>query len=127
MFQALRPLEALCPYGASIPQQSSDLSLLHRNLASQNDSRVQDTTVNLFETTIRILGGLLSTFYLTGGDQVYLYKAVELGMRMTPGFHSPSGWLLSVTIVQAAPVVLSVTAVQSVPVVQSVISIRQDH
>ena len=51
----------------------------------------QDTTVNLFETTIRILGGLLSAFYLTGGDRIYLYKAVELGMRMTPGFHSPSG------------------------------------
>lgn len=52
---------------------------------------VQDTTVNLFETTIRILGGLMSAFYLSGGDRVYLYKAVELGMRMTPGFHSPSG------------------------------------
>ena len=52
---------------------------------------MQDTTVNLFETTIRILGGLLSAFYLSGGDRVYLYKAVELGMRMTPGFHSPSG------------------------------------
>ncbi|KAL3131586.1 hypothetical protein ABBQ38_007885 [Trebouxia sp. C0009 RCD-2024] len=51
----------------------------------------QDTTVNLFETTIRILGGLLSAFYLTGGDRVFLYKAVELGMRMTPAFHSPSG------------------------------------
>ena len=47
--------------------------------------------MNLFETTIRILGGLLSAFYLSGGDRVYLYKAVELGMRMTPGFHSPSG------------------------------------
>lgn len=51
----------------------------------------QDTTVNLFETTIRILGGLLSAFYLSGGDRVFLFKAVELGMRMTPGFHSPSG------------------------------------
>ena len=47
--------------------------------------------MNLFETTIRILGGLLSAFYLSGGDRVYLYKAVELGMRMTPGFRSPSG------------------------------------
>ena len=54
-------------------------------------SALQDTTVNLFETTIRILGGLLSAFYLSGGDRVFLFKAVELGMRMTPGFHSPSG------------------------------------
>lgn len=54
-------------------------------------ANLQDTTVNLFETTIRILGGLLSAFYLSGGDRVFLYKAVELGMRMTPGFQSPSG------------------------------------
>ena len=52
---------------------------------------VQDTTVNLFEATIRLLGGLLSAFYLTGGDRVFLYKSVELGMRMTPAFESPSG------------------------------------
>ena len=52
---------------------------------------MQDTTVNLFETTIRILGGLLSAFYLTGGDRAFLYKSVELGMRMTPAFQSPSG------------------------------------
>lgn len=64
---------------------------------------LQDTTVNLFETTIRILGGLLSAFYLTGGDQVYLYKAVELGMRMTPGFHSPSGILYSPVPVPPLP------------------------
>lgn len=55
---------------------------------------MQDTTVNLFETTIRILGGLLSAFYLTGGDRIFLYKAVELGMRMTPAFQSPSGAML---------------------------------
>ena len=47
--------------------------------------------MNLFETTIRILGGLLSAFYLTGGDRAFLYKSVELGMRMTPAFQSPSG------------------------------------
>ncbi|DBA98648.1 hypothetical protein WJX77_007859 [Trebouxia sp. C0004] len=62
-----------------------------RGWVARNLMLDQDTTVNLFETTIRILGGLLSAFYLTGGDRIYLYKAVELGMRMTPGFHSPSG------------------------------------
>lgn len=32
--------------------------------------------VNLFETTIRVLGGLLSTYHLTG-DQLFLEKAVS--------------------------------------------------
>lgn len=61
------------------------------DISKSTSAGMQDTTVNLFETTIRILGGLLSAFYLTGGDRVFLYKAVELGMRMTPAFHSPSG------------------------------------
>lgn len=45
--------------------------------------------VNLFETTIRVLGGLLSIYHLSGED-IYLTKAVELGNRMLPCFDSPS-------------------------------------
>lgn len=45
--------------------------------------------VNLFETTIRVLGGLLSIYHLTGED-LYLSKAIELGNRMMPCFESPS-------------------------------------
>ena len=30
-----------------------------------------DTDVNLFETTIRVLGGLLAAFHLSAGDQVH--------------------------------------------------------
>ncbi len=36
--------------------------------------------VNLFETTIRVLGGLLSTFHLSK-DQLFLEKAEELADR----------------------------------------------
>lgn len=36
----------------------------------------QNTDVNLFETTIRVLGGLLSTYHLTG-DALFLDKAVS--------------------------------------------------
>lgn len=36
----------------------------------------QDKDVNLFETTIRVLGGLLSTFHLTG-DTLFLDRAVS--------------------------------------------------
>lgn len=35
----------------------------------------QDVDVNLFETTIRVLGGLLSTYHLTG-DKLFLKRAV---------------------------------------------------
>lgn len=45
--------------------------------------------VNLFETSIRVLGGLLSMYHLAG-DEVYLAKAVELGNRLMPCFDSPS-------------------------------------
>lgn len=39
------------------------------------------TCSQVFETTIRILGGLLSAFYHTGGDEMYLRKALEFGER----------------------------------------------
>ncbi|XP_067825699.1 mannosidase, alpha, class 1B, member 1b isoform X2 [Heptranchias perlo] len=49
----------------------------------------KNVDVNLFETTIRILGGLLSTYNLTS-DKVFLDKASELGNRLLPAFSTPS-------------------------------------
>ena len=46
--------------------------------------------VNLFETTIRVLGGLLSSHALSG-DPIFLTKAIELGERLLPAFKTPSG------------------------------------
>ncbi|XP_064535896.1 endoplasmic reticulum mannosyl-oligosaccharide 1,2-alpha-mannosidase [Drosophila montana] len=46
--------------------------------------------VNLFEVTIRVLGGLLSAYHLSG-DKMFLVKAAELGNRLLPSFLSPSG------------------------------------
>ncbi|EDW82954.2 uncharacterized protein Dwil_GK22601 [Drosophila willistoni] len=46
--------------------------------------------VNLFETTIRVLGGLLSAYHLSG-DKMFLVKSAELGNRLLPAFLSPSG------------------------------------
>ncbi|KAK9829091.1 hypothetical protein WJX72_003851 [[Myrmecia] bisecta] len=51
----------------------------------------QDKDVNLFETTIRVLGGLLSAFHLSGGDQMFLHRAHNLALRLSPAFDSPSG------------------------------------
>jgi len=51
----------------------------------------QDVAVNLFETTIRLLGGLLAAYHLSGGDALYLTRATDLGQRLLPAFDSPSG------------------------------------
>ncbi|KAK5626091.1 hypothetical protein RRF57_001806 [Xylaria bambusicola] len=59
----------------------------------------QDQDVNTFETTIRMLGGLLSAHYLSTKlphaasrrDSVYLAKAVELADRLLPAYESRSG------------------------------------
>ncbi|KAG7281453.1 hypothetical protein CRUP_012396 [Coryphaenoides rupestris] len=49
----------------------------------------KNVDVNLFETTIRILGGLLSTYHLSG-DQMFLEKAKDIGLRLMPAFKTPS-------------------------------------
>lgn len=38
--------------------------------------------MNLFETTIRVLGGLQSAHFLSGGDDLLALRARELGLRM---------------------------------------------
>lgn len=49
----------------------------------------KDKDVNLFEITIRVLGGMLATYHLTG-DDIFKEKAVDLGNRLLPCFNSPS-------------------------------------
>ncbi|CAG8971750.1 hypothetical protein HYALB_00007230 [Hymenoscyphus albidus] len=67
----------------------------------------QDQEVNTFETTIRMLGGLLSAHYLStafpdlapltdddegaAGEDLYLEKAKDLADRLMGAFESPSG------------------------------------
>ncbi|KAF5385358.1 hypothetical protein D9615_001018 [Tricholomella constricta] len=51
----------------------------------------RDGNFNTFETTIRVLGGLLSAYHLSSGDPIYLEKATELANRILPVFESPSG------------------------------------
>jgi endoplasmic reticulum Man9GlcNAc2 1,2-alpha-mannosidase len=47
--------------------------------------------VNVFETTIRVLGGLLSAYHLSGNDTLFLTKAIDLGDRLLGAFSSSSG------------------------------------
>ena len=55
------------------------------NLAFDKDIDVQN-----FEITIRILGGLLSAYQMTG-DKKLLALAEDLGNRLLPAFDSPTG------------------------------------
>jgi hypothetical protein len=43
------------------------------------------------QTTIRILGGLLSAYHHSGGDSLFLNRARDLADRMLPVFDTPSG------------------------------------
>ena len=47
-------------------------------------------SVNFFETTIRALGGLLSAYNLSK-EPIFLRRAKELGLALSPAFDSPSG------------------------------------
>ncbi|XP_028664662.2 mannosidase, alpha, class 1B, member 1b [Erpetoichthys calabaricus] len=60
-----------------------------RQWVSTELSFAKNVDVNLFESTIRILGGLLSTFHLTG-DGLFLEKAKDIGSRLMPAFNTPS-------------------------------------
>lgn len=44
-----------------------------------------------FQTTIRVLGGLLSVYELSGRDSLYLEKAIDLADRMMPIFETHNG------------------------------------
>ena len=49
---------------------------------------------SVFETTIRVLGGLMSAYYLSG-DRLYVDKAKELADKLSPAFNTPTGVAMS--------------------------------
>jgi glycosyl hydrolase family 47 len=61
-----------------------------RDYIAKNLSFDHDIYVKNFEITIRLLGGLLSGYQLSG-DQRLLDLAQELGTRLLPAFNSPTG------------------------------------
>jgi ER degradation enhancer, mannosidase alpha-like 2 len=61
-----------------------------REYIVQNLSFDKDIYVQNFEVTIRLLGGLLSSYQLTG-DKRLLVLAEDLGTRLLPAFESPTG------------------------------------
>jgi mannosyl-oligosaccharide alpha-1,2-mannosidase len=49
-----------------------------------------DRSQSLFETNIRVLGGMLTCYELSG-EKLFLDKAIDLGRRFLPAFNTPSG------------------------------------
>ncbi|GAA6025092.1 hypothetical protein JCM11491_004778 [Sporobolomyces phaffii] len=65
-------------------------------VATELDFSKLDDKFHTFEITIRVLGGLLSAFHLSGEhDTVLLEKAVDLADRLLPAFETKSGLPLS--------------------------------
>jgi mannosidase alpha-like ER degradation enhancer 2 len=101
---ALRPLSKTAHdwYGQPLlmtPVDALDtLILMHldaeaeraRSLIVSNLSFDRDIYVKNFEITIRLLGGLLSSYQMTG-DKRLLSLAEDLGNRLLPVFNSPTG------------------------------------
>jgi mannosidase alpha-like ER degradation enhancer 2 len=61
-----------------------------RKYITENLSFDKDIYVQNFEITIRVLGGLLSAYQMTG-DKKLLILAEDLGNRLLPVFNSPTG------------------------------------
>lgn len=61
-----------------------------REYIARNLSFDKDISVQNFEITIRLLGGLLSSYQLSG-DKRLLVLAEDLGNRLLPAFESPTG------------------------------------
>ena len=101
---ALQPLSKTAHdwYGQSLlmtPVDALDtLILMHlddeaeraRSLIATDLSFDRDIYIKNFEITIRLLGGLLSSYQLTG-DKRLLSLAEDLGNRLLPAFNSPTG------------------------------------
>ncbi|KAL2113826.1 hypothetical protein VUR80DRAFT_2218 [Thermomyces stellatus] len=68
----------------------ADFSEAVRAVATLDWSDTTDSSVNLFETTIRHLGGLLAAYDLSH-QPVLLEKAVELGDMLFMAFDTPNG------------------------------------
>ncbi|CAG8600399.1 18804_t:CDS:1, partial [Racocetra persica] len=61
-----------------------------RDFVRSVDFTKSDEIINVFEATIRYLGGLLSAYELSK-ELVFLEKVQELGNALLPSFDSPTG------------------------------------
>src|SRR5215813_8609308 len=83
----MTPVDAL---DTMIIMDLNDEAAATRQYILDNLSFDKDMEVQNFEITIRLLGGLLSNYQLTG-DKRFLSLAEDLGNRLLPVFNSPTG------------------------------------
>ncbi|KAF9063968.1 glycoside hydrolase [Rhodocollybia butyracea] len=67
-----------------------EYEVAHRWIETELSFNHSRSTISTFETTIRVLGGLLSAHYLTS-DEMYLKHAEDLGHRLVVAFNTSSG------------------------------------
>ncbi|CAJ1941752.1 unnamed protein product [Sphenostylis stenocarpa] len=61
-----------------------------REWVAESLSFDKNVEVSVFETTIRVMGGLLSAYDLSG-DKVFLEKARDIADKLLPAWNTPSG------------------------------------
>lgn len=83
----MTPVDAM---STMLLMELDDEATATRDFVAKNLTFDHDFFVKNFEITIRILGGLLST-YQTTGDERLLKLADDLGRRLLPVFDSPTG------------------------------------
>ncbi len=83
----MTPLDA---FDTMLLMRLTDEATAAKSLVLDNLSFDYDITVQVFEITIRLLGGLL-TAYQMDGDPAFLTLATDLGDRLLPAFASPTG------------------------------------
>lgn len=83
----MTPVDALSTLLVMGLKEESDEA---RELIASQLNFDQDLSVQNFEITIRLLGGLVSAYQLSG-DARLLAKAEDLGKRLLPVFDSPTG------------------------------------
>jgi ER degradation enhancer, mannosidase alpha-like 2 len=83
----MTPVDAL---DTMILMQLNDEAATTKQYIIDNLSFDKDIEVQNFEITIRLLGGLLTNYQLTG-DKRLLNLAEDLGKRLLPVFNSPTG------------------------------------
>ena len=83
----MSPVDAL---DTMILMGMNDEAASTREYIAKNLSFDQDIYVKNFEITIRLLGGLLSSYQLSD-DKRLLTLAADLGTRLLPAFNSPTG------------------------------------
>jgi mannosidase alpha-like ER degradation enhancer 2 len=83
----MTPLDA---YDTMLLMGLGDEAEAAKRLVLDSLSFDRDLTVQVFEITIRLLGGLL-TAYQMDGDPHFLALAADLGDRLLPAFDSPTG------------------------------------